>query len=646
MAANRTEEKRNQFLQQVARIDSQIMHLQDEMLEAMQRAVDLDRSMLGEISDITRQFVETFRFRITDLGAVVSEHSTYAQEHAREQAYRTEDAAKKRIMTQDELDRMIAGHREKRTRGIYETLDLSGCILDGLKLTGAYDDVSFMGSELNGCELKDITMENCILSKADLMGCTLKDCVFDDTVLIGTNMGYCKITDMTCVGCSFSQASFVMSNVRDSEFCRCEMAGALISDSRWEHIIAYRCQGKDNVRHDSVNEDCKAMFDDAFIDRVGDIRCEIGDSKASLDILLDGTKAGREVVGFSYDLDTHVASPVGSVHPGSTAGRAARMLQMDIQRELQKLQFQHKRIMGRSPVVMVHSSDCRSFQEERLYDLKEFNDRISTYEPRTKVQEELTYSIAFRDSEGRVKIWQDRYMLGDRGAGSLSERIRDSGFFNGAELIYLSGHISGDRNAVERDHGREGGEKGNVKGVIKGRADGQPLYVAFAYTDGKESRRPVRLTGDHPDKIIALCKEYNADRKADDQLGTAYIQKYEHQSGQYVQYGKYDVKTGADVTPIYLKLPHMSKEKFDDTIAMFRKNGARFSTRQRAWYITRQQDSSVFSDYIVPADAREQQGRRTDVLGSLDRNKSSLESAQRRQQCAQRCPRKKEDHVL
>lgn len=55
MAANKLD-NRNRLLQQMGLIYSQIMELNEQMTEALQNAVDIDISVTGGVSDITREF--------------------------------------------------------------------------------------------------------------------------------------------------------------------------------------------------------------------------------------------------------------------------------------------------------------------------------------------------------------------------------------------------------------------------------------------------------------------------------------------------------------------------------------------------------------------------------------------------------------
>ena len=137
MAVNKLD-NRNRLLQEMGLIYGQIMELNEKMTEALQNAVNIDISVTGGVSDITKDFMEGFHYKIDEHARVVSELKKWeydrlppVREAEPENRY-TDIAAQgdKRTITQEELNRLLKEHREQQEAGNYETLDLSNCIFD------------------------------------------------------------------------------------------------------------------------------------------------------------------------------------------------------------------------------------------------------------------------------------------------------------------------------------------------------------------------------------------------------------------------------------------------------------------------------------------------------------------------------------
>lgn len=736
---------KNQFLAQVAQIDNQIMDLKDQMVEALQKAVDLDMNTNGSISDITRQFIETFHFKIED-GMVRSENMNYGQEHVKEQRENRPQTQKKKTVTQAQLDSMIAEHREKQSVGNYETLDLSNCIFDNVTFTGNYSDVSFMNSEMEKCSFKGFQAENVLLSRADISNSMFDNCSINNSILTHANMGFSEIVNTTYTNCSFREASLVGSNLQKSELNGCDLDNAIVSDTHFLYVIAHACTGAETIDFTTYSRDpdrYRAEFANTFI--TPDITIEykaLPQNEVSINISTKNGEVSQNVAKIDYDIDTHAINSIEPVtEPSELLDRAIRAIKPDILKEFQMQQYENKAIV--SPSVIVHLSESINFDSDKLYDLKEFADRIASYgkenADKANFYEKVQFSIVFQNDEGQVKTWQDRYDLRED-KDSLIERICHSDIFNQTEKKALVDYIvkgkayvadkipmlDNDQHpivAVETTEDYENpkigfctyqnpdsragvryrlvavGENGklfpypqensffvnrdscamylslhpelnviNYDRIIDlsstkqsmlmkeaqtnqkqntaephkeasekpaeqpkaskenppGRQNEKPAYAAYVYVKGKETQKPVRVTGSSAEKIIELCQKWNQERSGDNQLGTAYMQKYNPQTKEYGHIGKYDVKTGNDITPIYLKKPsNLNKEQFDKTVELFRKNGARYSSKQKAWYITKQQlDVPAFKAYLP-----NQPGSKTNVHDSLDRNKSRLENS-------------------
>ncbi len=480
---------KNQFLAQVAQIDNQIMTLKDQMTETLQKAVDLDIKTDGSISDITRQFIETFHFKINEDGMVCSEYINYGQAHVKEQRENKPEIQEKKVITQAQLNSMIAEHREKQAVGNCEILDLSDCVFDNVTFTGNYNEVSFMNSEMERCSFKDFEAENVIFSRADFSNATFDNCIINNSMLLHANMGFSEIVNTAYTNCSFQEASLVGSNFQESEFSGCDLNNAVISDTHFLNVIANGCTGTETINFSTYSRDqdrYRAEFANTFI----------------------------------------------------------------------------------TPDV--------------------------TIEHKVLLQNEVSINISAQNGEDIQNVVKKEKPAGQPAAS------------------------------------KENTPKGQNK---------RPAYASYVYVRGKEAMKSVCVTGISPEKIIVLCQNWNKERSADNQLGVAYMQKYNPQTREYDHIGKFDVKTGNDITPIYLKkLTNLNDEQFRKTTEMFKNNGAKFNSRQKVWYITKQQlGMPVFKDYLPNQDEK------TNVHDSLDRNKNRLENPKTQ---SQHEPRKNDQPIL
>ena len=85
--------------------------------------------------------------------------------------------------------------------------------------------------------------------------------------------------------------------------------------------------------------------------------------------------------------------------------------------------------------------------------------------------------------------------------------------------------------------------------------------------------------------------------------GTAayfYVREKNAATGQLGEASRYETATGRDTTPVYLSLPHMSRENFAKTTQYLKENGAKFNTAKKMWYVTRDQDMGRFKQFLPP----------------------------------------------
>lgn len=122
-------------------------------------------------------------------------------------------------------------------------------------------------------------------------------------------------------------------------------------------------------------------------------------------------------------------------------------------------------------------------------------------------------------------------------------------------------------------------------------------FIGYAYTKGPDSEKKV-VFGRSREEILKLLNKWNENREPDKAYITCSIGEY--QSGKYQDYTKYDIRTGKNITRIYLDIPNgLSKEEFMSTIQYFKENGAQFSPnpRKKGWYVFPEQ-TEKFLDYL------------------------------------------------
>lgn len=106
-----------------------------------------------------------------------------------------------------------------------------------------------------------------------------------------------------------------------------------------------------------------------------------------------------------------------------------------------------------------------------------------------------------------------------------------------------------------------------------------------------------------------------------------YVREKNAATGQLGEASRYETATGRDVTPVYLNLPHMSRENFAKTTRYLKENGARFNSIKKLWYVTRDQDLDRFEEFLHK---HEQKGSGTSTVQKLAdcRKKTAQEQSQ------------------
>lgn len=124
-------------------------------------------------------------------------------------------------------------------------------------------------------------------------------------------------------------------------------------------------------------------------------------------------------------------------------------------------------------------------------------------------------------------------------------------------------------------------------------------YQGAAYLKGNgKKQKPILLYGNSEEDLLAKLKRWNLTRTGEMKFVTCYIKKHNSRNNKYENPIKYDVATGVNITPIYLKLPNLDKPAFLKLVSEIKANGAKYSYQKKAFYITRQDDLNKFAMYL------------------------------------------------
>lgn len=146
-----------------------------------------------------------------------------------------------------------------------------------------------------------------------------------------------------------------------------------------------------------------------------------------------------------------------------------------------------------------------------------------------------------------------------------------------------------------------------------------PPYQGAAYLKGNgKNQKPIFLRGNSPEDILSKLKDWNMTRTADMKLVTCYIRKHNPENNKLENAVKYDVATGADITPIYLKLPNLDRTSFMKVVSEVKANGAKYNYQKKAFYITRQNDLNKFYKYLPISEMQQISEKKQEQIQMID----------------------------
>lgn len=588
---------RLEFISGVFQKESAILRMHEEQIAILQSLVTLELKMGNELTQETLATLDAFHCEVIN-GKVrelreweMKEQESVSQENQDIQEEKEErsntiniDGKEYRIISGTELDQMLAEQMQKPEHE-REVLDLSNCYIENYIFKGDLKNISFDNAHLKSCEFRmtksdhvsfeNTTLNDCDLRRADFAHCSFKKASFDHT-----DLTYGLIDE-----CSFEEAVFNSVSMESCNFYRTSFHNAHMNHLNFHtsiNNVFFRCKndtvvfeapGASAEEHKEYTEKLKALFDNE---------------------------------GYSYDTEL-VEDPESDSFKQSMANGEVQFIvkisEGDDKRGVETLHCTAKVNPETLEILDVDSSafdqkTAKMFAAEAREKLF-LQTRIYLRIPRMTRDE-------FKETTGRMKANGARFDAAKKQWYIMPDNKKKD-FFRS----YMNIKQPAQRHSVQYQNTVQNvsfGETDRKEAALetatrqdKSGMKEEASYRAYAYMKGND-QKPKPLYGKNPEEILSKLQQQNKNRAEDMKLRTCYIQKLNTDIGKFENIGKYDVMSGKDITPIYLKIPHVSDRNiFNNLVASLKAKGARYNQVKKAFYITKQDDVSQFAEYL-PAD--------------------------------------------
>lgn len=137
-------------------------------------------------------------------------------------------------------------------------IDVSGCTLRNVAITGVTQDMDFSGAVFQHCTFTDCTPNNAAFDNSQFRGC-----VFENVTIQTSSFAAAKFDEVVFSGCSFKEASFRGAGLHgvvlnETVLDRADMTDAAMSRMRFRQVQAIELKGMDTVSIEKNNPDLSA----------------------------------------------------------------------------------------------------------------------------------------------------------------------------------------------------------------------------------------------------------------------------------------------------------------------------------------------------------------------------------------------------
>lgn len=584
--------------------DVAAFNLHDEKIAMLQKLVDLDQKMLGEISQETLavldvQHCEVVEGKVTEIleqqitgGEIPNSPDTKetattqlpiadgekenSNMEERQNATTSIDGKEYRVFSEAELDKLIADQARvpKRQR---KTLDLSGCYIENYVFKGDMDDISFEGSRLANCEFRmtkadHVSFENAVFNNCNLNQSDFSYCSFSGAMLEQTKLNYNLVSE-----CSFDEALWNHVRLYSSIFYKTSFHNTHLNDL--------------NIQEPNENTFFKCS-DEAVFDMPGATRDEIENYAGKIRELFNNN-------GYSYQVEfADYWSQPDRFRQDMENGKAkftVKIFDGDNKQVFEEFQCSARIDWDTLAISDVDTDNAFDRKTARMFAAEmQAQIRVNLKLPGMSRDDfkELTKQLKANGAKFDTvnKQW---YILPDN---------KNREFFR----QYISENIpdrkqhSAEENTVDpqkADSGKDVFPASEITPEQLG-LDGKDTYRAYAYMKGND-QKPKPVYGKSSEEIVAKLQAWNNGRTEEMKLRTCYVQKLNPDTNKFENVGKWDLLTGKDITPIYLNIPHIDdRDEFKQLVANLKADGAKYNQVKKAFYVTRQDDLNKFAAYL------------------------------------------------